>query len=157
MRTRAHREKVENMIKDFKKMRMDRNSNPYDLNDFVNYIIDVHSRIQQIIWKGGLIREYDKYVTLRSVLSEFHHKRILDYLWDKETGVKEYKSVVKKFVLEYLSCGVDNIKYYTNSYKLRSGRRIKSNFKLMPNISYELSRELYDKFISSISIHFQWV
>ena len=91
MRTRAHREKVENMIKDFKKMRMDRNSNPYYLNDFVNYIIDVHSRIQQIIWKGGLIRDYDKYVALRSVLSEFHHKRILDYLWDKETGVKEYK------------------------------------------------------------------
>ena len=117
----------------------------------------MHSRIQQIIWKGGLIREYDKYVALRSVLSEFHHKRILDYLWDKETGLKEYKSVVKKFVLEYLSCGVDNIKYYTNSYKLRSGRHVKSNFKLMPNISYELSKKIYDKFISSIPVHFQWV
>ena len=64
MRTRAHREKVENMIKDFKKMRMDCNSNPYYLNDFVNYIIDVHSRIQQIIWKGSLIRDYDKYIAL---------------------------------------------------------------------------------------------
>ena len=143
------------MIVNFKKMKMNVNCSSYNYKDLILYIIQVHSRIQQIIWKGGLIWDYDKYKAMRSVLPEFHQKRILDYLWDTEPGIKKYKSVVKKFVLQYLYCDLDSIKGYTTGYKLRSGRQIRSNFTLIPNGNYKLPQELYDKFISSIPVHFK--
>ena len=153
IRTPAHQEKVDKMITNFKKMKMDVNCSPYNYEYLILYIIQVHSRIQQIIWKGGLIRDIEKYKAMRSVLPEFHQKRILDYLWDTEPGIKKYKSVVKKFVLQYLYCDLDSIKGYTTGYKLRSGRQIRSNFTLIPNGNYKLPQELYDKFISSIPVH----
>lgn len=70
--TPAQQEKVDKMIANFKKMKMDVNCNPYNYKDLILYIIQVHSRIQQIIWKGGLIWEYGKYKGMRSVLPEFH-------------------------------------------------------------------------------------
>ena len=62
-----------------------------DFASLVNYIIEINSRIQKIVWEEDILRSIDKYKALRSCLksSNEHHVR---------TNTK----LCKEFILEYV-------------------------------------------------------
>ncbi len=69
----------------------------------VNHIIKVNEIIQSIIWKSGLLHEYEIYMAFRESLLTPNLKGILDALWCKvnENGNDRYKFLVLEFIKEY--------------------------------------------------------
>lgn len=69
------------------------------INCLVHFIIDVNSKMQLIIWKGGLLQDKERYMALRAMLPNFNLKRILDFTWEKIN--EPYICIVLEFISEY--------------------------------------------------------